>query len=84
MPNEFSLLADDERKDFYFIEADEKIIGEVSVVDGGWRYRIDNTQAWSSSVFGSEYEASEFVFVDRDMLQVNSNGVVVSHIKTKQ
>lgn len=84
MSNKYSLISDDKIPDLYRVEIGGKTLGQVAFVDDGWRYRIDSEAVWSSISFGSEFEAAEFVFVDRGILEINSNGLVVSKIKIQR
>ena len=81
MTNSYSMSPENEESTSYLIEMSGRVIGQVALVEGVWRYRLDSQSDWAPGEFGSEYEASEFVLIDSDSLQVNENGVVVSHIK---
>ena len=83
MTNSYSMSPENEGSTSYLIEIGGETIGQVALVDGSWRYRLDKQSDWSAMEFGSEFEASEFVLVDRDLLQVNEKGMVISHIKTQ-
>jgi len=83
MSNSYSLLSANEDSTAYFVEVAGKVVGQIALIEGGWRYRLDDKSEWSSFEVGSEGEASEFVLVDRGLLKVNANGVVVSNIQVK-
>jgi len=83
MTNSYSMSPENEDSTSYLIEIDDKVIGQVALIEGAWRYRLDKLSTWSAMEFGSEFEASEFVLVDRDLLQVNDKGMLISHIETR-
>ena len=82
MVNDYALVPTSGDASVLDVIVSEKTVGQVGVTNGAWRFRLDSTAPWSTDTFGSEFEASEFVLVERGLLRVGPGGVVVSSVKT--
>jgi len=84
MTNTFNLISNNEDATAFSVEVTDAVVGQVSLINDAWHYRLGESGDWSSFGVGSEFEAAEFVLVESGKLTINANGVVVSHIKVQR
>jgi hypothetical protein len=84
MTNDFNLISSNEESTAFSVEVKGTVVGQVSLINDAWHYRLGKSGDWSSFGVGSEFEAAEFVLVESGKLTINANGVVVSHIKVQR
>ena len=84
MPNSYSLVKVSSESPLFDVVIGAKSIGQVGLAGGEWRFRLDASSSWSSVGFGSEFEASELLLVERNMLEVPPSGVIASRITVSE
>jgi len=84
MANDYSLVSVEGHELLLDVVVGERSIGQVGVVNGAWHYRLEPVLPWSVDTFGSEFEASELVLVERGLLKVGPGGVAVSNITVRK
>jgi len=78
MANAYELVPASSDETVLDVVVEASCIGQVGLIDGGWHIRLDRTALWSKEGYGSEFEASEIVLVQRNLLKLGPGGGAVS------
>jgi hypothetical protein len=84
MANAYELVAASSDETVFDVVLEATRIGQVGLVDGSWHLRLEPMSPWSKDAYGSEFEASEIVLVERGLLKLGPGGVAMSSVTVRK